>query len=356
MTHLYYICYINLIYVKKILVALAGACLLAVGCKEDFEIAAPYKTVTAVWGLLNMADTAHYIKVNKAFLDGSKNAFDMAKVVDSSTIEGVEVYIQEINNSGTILEEIQLEKVDLIQEGYVKEEGIFAHTPNYAYKFKKTLSSDHLYKLRIVHPNGRVDSAETRVIDTNYHVVRLSTPGALYNFSRTLPTSKVSFTAPWPKNAYIGEASLNFKYRDYHIASNQSELKSVLYNLGERVVKEGNNSMTFDVYNLNVYAFLASNIRANDGTLERYMGGVDFTFYAAGQSLYNYIIVSAVQSSGLTSDQIQTKYTNIEGEDVVGIFDSRMIKRYNNIKIDPNTIDSMMRHPLTQPINIAGQD
>src|SRR5690606_21255581 len=111
-------------------------------CSEDFEVTAPYKDVTLVYGLLNMQDTAHYIRIQKAFLDENKNAFDMARQADSSFYResDLEVVMKEIANGAMVGAPIPLSRVDMNLEGYPKKEGVFFTAPNYGYKFKKGLN------------------------------------------------------------------------------------------------------------------------------------------------------------------------------------------------------------------------
>src|SRR5687768_1893340 len=96
----------------------------ATGCSEDFEVAAPYKDITIVYGLLDVKDTAHYIRIQKAFLDESKSAIGMAKEADSSFYNQLDVKVLELN-SGSLTKLIQLTRVDLADEGYPKDPGSF---------------------------------------------------------------------------------------------------------------------------------------------------------------------------------------------------------------------------------------
>jgi len=52
-------------------------------CETDFEINADWEEITIIYGLLNQEDTAHYFRINKAFLGG--NALEIAKIEDSSS-------------------------------------------------------------------------------------------------------------------------------------------------------------------------------------------------------------------------------------------------------------------------------
>ncbi|MEL6943471.1 MAG: hypothetical protein AAFO82_12445, partial [Bacteroidota bacterium] len=52
-------------------------------CSNELELTAPWKNIPVIYGVLNEADRVQYIRVEKAFLDESTNALDLAKNVDS---------------------------------------------------------------------------------------------------------------------------------------------------------------------------------------------------------------------------------------------------------------------------------
>ena len=45
------------------------AAFLLTACSNDLEVAAPWKDIPVVWGMISRSDTAHYVRVEKAFLD-----------------------------------------------------------------------------------------------------------------------------------------------------------------------------------------------------------------------------------------------------------------------------------------------
>ena len=147
----------------KYIFNVAFAALLLVGlasCKQDFKVSAPYKPVTIVYGLLNMGDTAHYIRIQKAFIDESLSALDLAKNADSNYYPNLVVTLRELN-SGTVITNTNLTRVDLNTEGYQKDSGTFFNNVSYAYKTTKTLNPNYTYRLVITNPdNGMSDSSE----------------------------------------------------------------------------------------------------------------------------------------------------------------------------------------------------
>ena len=53
-------------------------------CETDIDVTAEWKDITVAYGILNQNDTAHYLKINKAFL-GDGNSLVYAQNADSSS-------------------------------------------------------------------------------------------------------------------------------------------------------------------------------------------------------------------------------------------------------------------------------
>src|SRR4051812_39354220 len=123
---------------KKIALNLLCAFTLSgmISCKEDFDVAAPYKNFTIAYGMLDATETVHYIRIQKAFMDQDKSALDMAAIADSSFYpEGaLEVHMKELSGN-TVVSDSILRRVTMANEGITKEPGAFFTTPNYAYKY-----------------------------------------------------------------------------------------------------------------------------------------------------------------------------------------------------------------------------
>ena len=97
---------------KKYFLVGVSALLALTGCEEDFDVAAPYKDITVVYGIMDKLDTVHYIRVQKAFLDERKSAIDMAKEADSSFYKDITVKMQEVSDKGVVVEQV-LSRFDL---------------------------------------------------------------------------------------------------------------------------------------------------------------------------------------------------------------------------------------------------
>ena len=73
----------NIIYMKKLLLLLPVLALILSQCSNDFDVTADWKEIPVVYAFLNPKDSAHYIRVEKAFLDPETSAYTIADIADS---------------------------------------------------------------------------------------------------------------------------------------------------------------------------------------------------------------------------------------------------------------------------------
>ena len=118
---------------RIILTSFVFAILLS-ACSNDLNLTSDWKDIPVVYGLLNESDANHYIRVEKAFLDPETSAFLLALEPDSIFYNNVTVFLENVNSG----QQFQLQRVDGNDEGFEKEEGVFASSPNYLYKIDST--------------------------------------------------------------------------------------------------------------------------------------------------------------------------------------------------------------------------
>lgn len=348
---------------KKIFLSLlaAAAVIGFQSCSEDFEVSAPYKPVTVVYGILDMKDTAHYIRIQKSFLDESKNALDMAKVSDSNFYKeaDLEVYVKEVSGSNIIGQPIPLQRVNMESEGYVKDSGSFFRSPNYAYKFKKVLNSAYKYRLVINNKvTNIVDSAEIELVDSATLTVLGNNMNRRISFwnTNTAQSGSVFLLYFSAGDAKYIEGALRFKWVERAPSTPSGGTRdsadyifSILSSSDD--VKAGK----LEVQNVKIYNFLKTAMGNAPAGMARYMDSCEIIVYGAGQEYSNYINTLQIQSSGLTVDQIKPTFTNIRGKDVFGLFSSKTTRVLQNAYIDDATLDSLKQNNITRDLNILGR-
>ncbi len=355
---------------KFILPLLTLAVFIATGCSEKFKVAAPYKDITVVYGLLDQLDTAHYIRIQKAFLDENKSAVTMAKVADSNFFANINVRIERYSFSGTYHDSIHLNRVDLNLEGYPKQSGTFFDAPNYAYKFKDLLDPNYIYRIKVVNlATGKIDSANAPVIeDVNANAFRmylLDDSNGVHiglDFAETGANKVIQFSGSYTppadftfnglsSPAIIAQAFVRFNWLDSNILSHAKTAHSYDYNMGYMNLVY--NQFEYKVPDINFYTAVRTGLNDAPANTYRLFDRCDLIVYLATQDFSTYQQTMANQGTGLTGSEIQPVYTNIKGKDVLGLFTSRGHK-IGKITITRNTMDSMMISPYLNPVKIAG--
>ena len=149
-------------------------------CNNDLVLVEGYKEIPIVYGFLTLADTATYIRVEKAYADPKRSANEVAQIPDSLYYADVTVTLVRVRNN----ERFALKKVDGNTEGYPRNGGTFAKSPNYLYKIKTStlaMKADEDWRVEIarVADSKILAKATTRVIG-DYSVFTPSVTPALF--------------------------------------------------------------------------------------------------------------------------------------------------------------------------------
>ena len=340
-------------------------------CSEKFDVAAPYKSVTVVYGLLDRNDTAHYIRIQKAFLDNNKSALAMAKEVDSNFYKNINVRVAKIPFSGIGLpsDTIHLNKVDLANEGYPKDQGTFFNSPNYAYKFTQLLDPNYTYRIIVTNAaTGEVDSAETPVIDdktnSNFYIYYIDDTSAhiQLDFTSTSRLATVNMQGKYtPPSSFtfkgsntpvgIAQGFIRFHWIDSNIATGAKIARSCDHDFGYAPIN--NNNFAYSVPNLELYNAISSGFGPAPDLTVRLIDRCELIFYLGTSDFYNYLTVQSLQGTGLTGNEIQPSYTNIQGANVLGLYTARAM-RSGYITISNSTINVLETNSLTESARIKG--
>ena len=83
----------------RLLVVFVVSVLFFSSCDNELKLLDEWKDIPVVYGVLSPNDTAHYIRVEKAFLDPEKSAFEVARIADSLYYpdEQIEVFVKNVS-------------------------------------------------------------------------------------------------------------------------------------------------------------------------------------------------------------------------------------------------------------------
>ncbi len=315
-----------------------------VGCKNDLDVTADYKEITLVYGLLNQRDTAHYIKINKAYL-GEGNAFKMAEVSDSINYQAadLDVKLEEYNANGLLTNTFPLFRT--VNE-IAKDTGLFANDANVLYKLKTKLDSTRSYKL-IINNNktGNTITAQTNLIKG----LTIQSP-ALNSTINLIPITNLPFTVKFKSEKYaqVYSLTIRFNYKDdvsgtltdHFVDWKFPNVKSNTANGGEDVL------IPLDGEGL--YRLIADQVPLPPIGTIRHSGKLEFKFYAGGEQLSTYLDVNGPSN---TLQQEKPEYTNITNG--LGIFSSRYNVTRGNITLSPQSLDSLINGRFTQDLGFV---
>jgi hypothetical protein len=309
---------------------------------------------------LYKADTAHYIRVQKAFLDNTKSAITMAKTPDSSFYSNLSVRIKRYSIiTGLIHDTILLSRVDLTSEGYPKQPGLFFQAPNYAYKFTDSLDPAYFYRIVVTNnATGEIDSADAPIIKdtdpTTFHIDQLddaTTHNGGMSFYNTAPHHYFEISGYYVKPftykfhdqtspVAIAQGVIRFHWADSSNITHALTLHYYDYNLGYTQTQGG--SFVYDAEDINLYSALSSGMGPTpDASIYRLIDRAELFIYLSTPDFYTYQQAIANQGVGLTGNEIEPTYTNIQGANVYGLYTSRAV-RSDYITITPQTVDSLI--------------
>ena len=296
------------------------------GCETDFDITAPWKDVTIVYGLISQNDSVHYIKVNKAFL-GDGNAYTYAQIADSSSYgNNIEVKILENGKNG-VLRTFICDTTTI----YNKEPGVFYYPQQIVYKSEFKVPSnfadlDITYKVEIRNKiTGKVVSAQTALVND----FLIQTPSA---GQREIEFINENGTIKWfsGKDGRRYNIGIRFWFDEVLKVSHDTIRRSIDWNLNSVKSSDlvGNELLELPYSPLNFYYICNSQIPYDDNDIinendveARFADVAELRFMVAGDELNTYMEVNE-PSSGIVQEK--PEYSNIENG--YGLFSSRYTK------------------------------
>lgn len=318
-------------------------------CDNDLQLAADWKDIPIVYGFMNRADTAHYIRVEKAFLDPDGNAFQTAQIVDSLyyPVEQITVQLENLQTGKLVT----LQRVDGAAEGYPRDPGVFANMPNYLYKVKATdfpLEGEQEVRF-ILNRGGNLNPVTAEaVVLAEIEPLSSITPGSKIDF----PTDReATFRFRGGEEARIFDLKLLLHYFEREIANPSNVTEYTLewpFATGVKASTE-TTTTTARVFGLNFYEFIGDNLEVKSG-IERGLQSMTLVITGAGEAIDEYVSIS-LANTGITSSQEVPVYTNLsEGR---GIFSSISESITPDLLLTDDSRDSLFFGQFTADLNFV---
>lgn len=324
---------------KVICLSLLLFCTLS--CYNKVDVEADWKNIPIVWGILSHQDTAHYIRVEKAFLTNDINTFEVAQNPASLYHQNITVLLERTTTGETF----SLQKIDGNLEGYSRKQGIFANQPNYLYKIKAediALMEGESIQLKILKEEQSSPITAETIILGNMEMISGLQNHTFIDFKKGLSTRLV-----WKP----GEGGVFFDIRLYlHLEEqiNQQWIPKTLdWSLAKNLTRSSSTKMRYAFKGLRFYQFLLNELDTTQTILRRFRS-VDLLISAGGQEFIDY------QNNGLSNQYITGAetppvYTNLsEGR---GLFTSRSHLNIENIELTERTLDFLIDSELTDVLH-----
>lgn len=290
--------------------------LFASACEEDFDVNAPYKDITLVFGLLDPGEDTVFLKINKAFL-GDGNVMEMAKIEDSSIyVNGLQATIEEWEN-GTFIKSYTLDTITIKN----KEEGTFYNPYQIIYctPYEPVTSREYRLKVKV---NNREITAVTNLID-DFDINKPNPGGATVQFTKGLK-GKIEWESA--KNGRRYEVLIRINYKELFFDSPDTVYKYIDWGMGTHKSKtdNGGEEMGLEYNNDGFYSILKDQVPYKDdpameaNVKERYTGNVEFIIAVAAEELNTYMEVNEPSNSII---QERPEFSNVTNG--MGLFSSR---------------------------------
>jgi len=338
-------------------IAFLSALLMLSACSNDFDVAAPWKDIPVVYGIISPLDTAAYIRVEKAFLDPNTSAFTIAQIPDSLyyDVNDINVFLERSDNG----QRVELQRVDGNIEGYVRDTGIFAAAPNWLYKYKSPAGQPFLLGLEtykvVVERGDQLPAVTGETTLPGPFIIRAPAPGTSGKITiNFIPMSDPSVEWRTDAAGVLFEIKLAVRIRETGADGSLLGRDTLLWTAVQSIRRSNNSTGQPNVFpgevNLSstaFYQFLANNI-APASSRFRYFEGCDIILTGGGAEIAE-LQETLSANSGISGAEALPVYTNMsEG---FGIFTGRNTTVLPNVIIGPTTVDAMNEDPLTKPLN-----
>lgn len=322
------------------------------GCKNDFKLNSSWEDNTIVYGVFDINDSIHYLRIQKAFL-GEGNMLKMAKIEDSSSyFNNLEVKIKEIKN-GNVVKTIYFDTVHC----YNKKDGIFYNDKQILYMCKCKLNNS-LYNLYIKNLNtSKIVTSQVYILD-DLQINEYSLPESNFNCDLTYKkdtvlniyenlTASIGFHKV--HNSYKYYLKLRFYYDELNTVTNIKQSKYVDLDIGTLINSENNS-------NDNLYFILTKeifwkNLKQNikeDVLLKRYDINIEYIFSVSNYDYELYTNYQSFNKKGLSS--YTEPYTNINNGR--GLLTSRIIKT-KKYKLMPKSRKELIEGTYTKNLGFV---
>lgn len=309
--------------------------LFLLSCEEDFEIIAPYKNITVVYGLLDLGEDTSFIRINKAFL-GEGDVFEMVQIADSSVYKtGLQAVLEEWSGN-SMVKSVELDTVTLGN----KNDGIFYNPYQLLYYAPIILQPDKKYMLRLTVAGDTVTGMTPVVNNFSFYK-----PGTSSIYLKKGNSTNIEWGSAVNGKRY--EVNFRFNYRELKYGSTDTIYRRMdwVQQVQKSKNTDGGETMSIVLSNDAFYSLLMDRVPYNDPAVEatvseRFTTNFEIIIGVGAEQLNTYMEVNEPSNSIV---QDKPEYTNITNG--IGLFSSRYRKIVPK-KVHENTVVEIQSLPV----------
>jgi hypothetical protein len=302
---------------KSLFYFLSGVLLLSGilgSCKEEIDLYGDFQETAVVYGLLDKADTVHFIKINRAYITPGNET-----VADSSYFDQVDATITEVINGTN-------QRVWTLQDTIVTnkdENGVFFAPDQKVYYFttpsNAPLNDNGTYKLHISLNGGEFEvDGETEIVSG------ITTTADAQNFRYEFVDDPASYVTRGISvntgNSHVINTTLQVTFTEF-ITGVDTTFTTFDWNLGEAEITSA--QKTFSYNGATFYNLIEQNVTNDPAINQRRLYTIKVIATGGSEDLLNYITVNKPSSSLAQNKPTYTNLTTTSGYRVIGLFSSR---------------------------------
>jgi hypothetical protein len=321
-----------------------GVLLLLGGCKNDLDLLDDYHSALVVYGVLDPADTVHYVRVTKIFI-GEGDARVFAQTQDSIGFPPgtMSVKIEQWKN-GTLLNTYTLSEDTIIP----RDSGVFVYPYQVLFRARfPVLKDGSTYKVIATDlVKGMTVNAETPIVQDVTVVEPYSTfdPWNLWD--------STSMRFKW-KSGEFGKRynlTIRFHYTEQFLYDTTEVSEHFVdWRLGELDAQfaNGNEVMTLFQRRINFLTMLSQQLPRNV-FVRRIAGKLDLVYLGAAENFATYLDVQATSNNAVVAFE---PFSNVNGG--YGLFTSRTTNISRGYWLDSDTRYALRVSPITYGLNFV---
>ncbi|MCT4561467.1 MAG: hypothetical protein N4A41_08825 [Crocinitomicaceae bacterium] len=288
-------------------------------CRDEINATGSYQHVPVIYGLLDQADTLHYMKINRGFV-GPGNALEFSAIMDSNYFENMNAKVEELIG-GNVIRSWDLRDTLLNNKD---TNGVFYGPTHRLFYFSTAnmdpLKEDATYRLTVnVDEGDLIVTGETRLVANFATSTNVSSPTAQMRFAKK-PEEYQAQSLTFSKGTSVfANCRMNIKVTEYR--GTIADTLFIPWNIFEG--EAAGNTYSSAAQGQSFYQTIRNNL-TNDNTItKRNLEGIEIIYTGGAIDFYNYLTVAKPSSSLSQNKPTYTNLTVTDGYQVIGLFSSR---------------------------------